>query len=235
VSIADSEEAVDKAGRDDEMSYQIAKRGKELRRDMESILLGNQAAAAGSVGVARKLGSIVAFIKTNVNSAAGSGAADTNAPAYTSVPNDTRTDDSQRTFTEDQLKDVLQQGWNSGANFKLVMVGGFNKQAVSAFEGIADRVYNLNAPKDRVAVIGAVDVYVGDFHEPLSIVPNRFMRARDALLLDNSFTSVRYLRKFKTKKLGETGDNEKRLMTVEYTLRVENEKALGGVFDLNTA
>jgi hypothetical protein len=61
------------------------------------------------------------------------------------------------------------------------------------------------------------------------------MRAPDALLLDTSFTSVRSLRKFKTKKLGETGDNEKRLMTVEYTLRVENEKALGGVFDLNTA
>lgn len=232
VIISDTEEEVDKAGRDDEMSYQIAKKGKELRRDMESIFLTNQAASAGALGTARKLGSLLAFIKTNTVFEAGTGGAD---PTYTSAPTDTRDDAATPvTFTETMVQDVCQLGYDSGAKFSILMVGAFNKRKASTFAGIADTVYNLNKPGDKVAVIGAVDVYVNDFHT-LNIVPNRFQRGRDALFLDHSLISVRYLRKFRTKKLGETGDNQKRLMTVEYTLRVENEKGLGGAFDLTVS
>ena len=47
--------AVDTAGRRDEFSYQIAKRGRELKRDIESAFLSNNAAVAGSAATARKL------------------------------------------------------------------------------------------------------------------------------------------------------------------------------------
>ena len=41
--------AVDVAGRDDELAYQIAKVGREIRRDIELTLTQNQASSAGSV------------------------------------------------------------------------------------------------------------------------------------------------------------------------------------------
>src|SRR5262244_674954 len=48
VVVSGTQEAVDKAGRKSELSYQIAKRSKELKRDMEFILTGNQASVAAA-------------------------------------------------------------------------------------------------------------------------------------------------------------------------------------------
>ena len=45
VVVSGTQETVDKAGRKSELSYQIAKRAKELKRDMEFILTGNQSSA----------------------------------------------------------------------------------------------------------------------------------------------------------------------------------------------
>jgi hypothetical protein len=80
-------------------------------------------------------------------------------------------------------------------------------------------------------IIGAADTYVSDFGN-LTIVPNRFQRGRDAFVLDWDFIQVDYLRPFKQQPLAKTGDAEKRLLIVEYGLRVKNEKALGIVADL---
>ena len=63
VIIAETMEAVDKAGRDSEISYQLAKKGSELKRDIETICLRNQAASGSGT---RRTGSLLAFIKSNV-------------------------------------------------------------------------------------------------------------------------------------------------------------------------
>ena len=42
---------VDSAGRGDELDYQVMKKSKELKRDMESTLLANKAKALGSESV----------------------------------------------------------------------------------------------------------------------------------------------------------------------------------------
>jgi hypothetical protein len=46
-----------------------------------------------------------------------------------------------------------------------------------------------------------------------------------ALFVDPAMANVAYLRPFKKTKLAKTGDSEKHLMNVEYTLVVKNEKA----------
>ena len=53
VIISMTEEAVDKAGRKSEIGYQVAKKGKSLKRDIESILLMNQARQAPSAGASQ--------------------------------------------------------------------------------------------------------------------------------------------------------------------------------------
>ena len=225
IIISDTQEVVNKAGRNSEIAYQIAKKGKELRRDMEAICLANQ--AANGVGT-RTTGSMLAFIKSNTNMG-GTGA----DPDYATLPDDTRTDGTQRAFTETLLKDVIQKCWVAGANPKMVMVGPFNKQALSGFVGIAEQRYQ--APSSgQTRIVAAADVYQSDFGE-LSIVPNRFQRDRDAFVLDPEYAELVHLRPFKQRPLAKTGDAEKRQLVVEWGLKVHQEKAHGLVADLTTS
>lgn len=233
VLISGTLEAVDKAGRRSELAYQLAKRSAEIKRDMESTMLTNQAASAGSAGVStalRKTGSLLAFLKTNTDK--GTGGAD---PVYTSSPNATRTDATAanlRTFTEAILKTVIQKVWAAGGSPKLLMVGPVNKARVSGFAGIAEIRREVTGNR-QATIIGAADVYVSDFGS-VSVVPNRFQRERDAFVLDPEYASVAFLRPFQTVELAKTGDAEKRLITVEYGLKVNTEAAHGLAADLTT-
>ena len=233
VLISGTLEAVDKAGRRSELAYQLAKRSAEIKRDMESTMLTNQAASAGSAGVStalRKTGSLLAFLKTNTDK--GTGGVD---PVYTSSPSATRTDATAanlRTFTEAILKTVIQKVWASGGSPKLLMVGPVNKARVSGFTGIAEIRREVTGNR-QATIIGAADVYVSDFGS-VSVVPNRFQRERDAFVLDPEYASVSFLRPFQTVELAKTGDAEKRLITVEYGLKVNTEAAHGLAADLTT-
>lgn len=226
-------ESVDKAGRRSELAYQLAKRSAELKRDMESIMLTNQANAQGSAGISsalRKTGALLAFLKTNTDK--GTGGAD---PSYTTTPNATRTDATaanQRTFTETILKSVIQKVWTEGGTPKVLMVGPVNKQRVSGFAGIAEIRREVTGNR-QATIIGAADVYVSDFGA-VSVVPNRFQRERDAFVLDPEYASVCYLRPFQTVELAKTGDAEKRMILVEWGLKVHTEKAHGLAADLTT-
>jgi hypothetical protein len=225
VVISATEEVVDKAGRKSELSYQLAKKGKEMKRDMETSLLANKGANAGSTSVARKTGSLLAFLKTNINKAA-SGV----APVYTSIPTDAWTDNTARAWSETILKDLVSQAWTSGAEPKTIMVGAFNKQVTSSFSGIVELTADQGKGK-QAQIIGAADTYVSDFGE-LSVVPNRFQRTSSAFVLDWDYVEIDYLRPFKQEPLAKTGDAEKRMLIVEYGLRVKNEKALAVGVDL---
>ena len=230
VIISGTLESVDKAGRRSELSYQMAKKSAELKRDMETTMLANQAAAAGSTSSARKSGALLAFLKTNTN--IGSGGGD---PSYTTVPDAARTDATTtnlRSFSETLLKDVIQQVWTEGGTPSMVMAGPVNKQNLSKMAGIAAQRYNATGAKPST-IIGAADIYVSDFGN-VTIVPNRFQRERDVFVLDTSYASVAFLRPFQTVELAKTGDAEKRMLLCEWGLKIKNEKAHGAVYDLNT-
>ncbi|MBA3678385.1 MAG: DUF5309 domain-containing protein [Sphingosinicella sp.] len=218
-------EAVDKAGRKSEMSKQLAKRSAELKRDMEAIALSNQPASGSDP---RKTAGLPAWLKTN--DVFGAGGA---SPVYTTLPNAARTDGTQAPFTEAMLKSAISLGWDEGAEPNVILAGSFNKSAFSAFLGIADQVYNLNAAKPGT-IVASADVYVSNFGT-LRVVPSRFQRARDVFLIDPEYMSIMYLRPFSTKPLAKTGDAEKRLINVEWGLKVHTEKAHAAVYDLTTA
>ena len=227
VVISGTEEKVNKAGRRSELAYQIAKKGSELKRDIEFICLNGQAAVAGNATTARQTASMQAFLKTNTSK--GTGGAD---PTYTTTPTGTRTDGTQRAFTETILKDVIEQVWTEGGTPKILMVGSFNKQAASGFAGIAaSRVAASAAP---TTIVASADIYVSDFGN-VNIVPNRFQRARDAFVIDPEYISIDYLRPMQTMEMAKTGDADKRLMLAEWGLRVHTEKAHGICADLTTA
>jgi hypothetical protein len=115
----------------------------------------------------------------------------------------------------------------------MLMVGPFNKTAASAFTGIATRYRDVPAGQ-QAQIIGAADVYVSDFGT-INIVPNRFQRDRDAFIIDPDYASLAILRPIQQMELAKTGDAEKRLMLVEYGLKVNTQAAHGIVADLTTS
>ena len=224
--VADNFSALDTAGRNDELSYQIAKRGKELRRDIEATLTANNAQVAGNSSTARETGGLGAWIATNAN--AGTGGALATGDGTTA-----RTDGTQRDLTEAMVKDVMQQAFTAGGQPSILMVGPHNKTVVSGFAGIAAQRYQ--APSDSpTTIIGAADVYLSDFGT-LNVVANRFSPERTAYLLDPEYASVCYLRPIQNVALSKTGDAEKSMVLAEFGLKVTNEAAHGVVADLNVS
>jgi len=211
------------AGRGDELDYQILKRSKELKRDMESALLANNAQVAGNDTTARELAGVPAWLATNTDF--GATGADP-----TGDGTDARTDGTQRAFLEEDLKTVLSSIWDNGGEPDTIMVGSFNKQQMSSFSGNATR--NVDAADKRL--VAAIDVYVSDFGE-LMVMPNRFMRSRDCLVLEMDMWAMATLRDFEETPLSKTGDSDRVQILSEYTLESRNEAASGGVFDLTTS
>ena len=130
--VSGTQEAVDKAGRKSELSYQIAKRAKELKRDMEFILTGNQASVVGSSSVARTTGSVEAWLTSNVSRGAGGVSGGFSAGIVGAA-----TDGTQRAYTEALLKNVIQSCWANGGDPATIIVGPKNKAIGSTFTGIA--------------------------------------------------------------------------------------------------
>lgn len=233
VIVSGTLEAVDKAGRRSELAYQLAKRSKELKRDMEAIACGNQAGSAGSSSAARTTAGFEAWLTTNTSRGSG-GANPTLSGSTSGYPNAGATDGTQRSFTETLLKAMVKSVYtNSVSQPPILMVGPANKQQVSSFTGIAVNRYQINSPKAG-AVIGAADVYVSDFGE-ISIVPNRFQRERTAFGFNPEYASIVTLRNFQQIELAKTGDSEKRELLVEWGVKIHNEAAHGVVADLNTS
>ena len=222
ICITGTQEAVDKAGRASEIAYQIAKRAKELKRDLESSLTSNNAEVTGSATAARVAGGLRSWVATNDNM----GTSGTSG----GLGNTAAGNGTQRVFTESLLKSVIKSVWNAGGNPTMIMVGPFNKQKLSGFTGNSTR---FDAGADAT-LYTSVDVYASDFGQ-LQVVPNRFSRDRDAWVLDMDYWGVAFLRDFTMHELSKTGDSEKRQLLLEATLESRNEAASGVVADLTTS
>jgi len=227
VQVSGTLEAVDKAGRKSEKAYQLAKASAEIKRDIETIITANQGQAVGtSNSTARKMGSLLSYIKTNTSK---NGTSVTGVDP-TTIGVSTRTDGSTRTFTETILKDVISKVFVSGGTPSALFVSPALKQVVSGFTGLAAQRYQVPTSGQATILAGA-DLYQSDFGV-LQIVPNRFMRTRDALVLDPEYAALAYLRPFQTNELAKAGDSDKTQILAELTLEVRNEAAHGGAFDL---
>ena len=230
VTVSGTQLAVDNAGKSDEMSHQMALISRALARDVESVLLLNQAKASGSDGSpTRSTAGLGAWIRTNV-AMASDGTNPTDA-----VGGDARNDGTQEAFTETRLKDALKQAYdNSGDQPSVIMTGSFNKQVLSGFSGRASSTQVVALPTNADEVQATVSVYIGDFGTYKSVV-NRFQRARDVWIVNPEYAKVAYLRPFEQKELSVAGDAEKRQITVEMGLQVDNEQAHALVADNTTS
>ena len=231
VGVSGTDEVVKNAGRGDELAYQMAKVGKELKRDIEYANIATEnAKVAGSSGTARESGSVGCWYGGNIPGT-GTAAANFSDGGLSADPVGTGATapagGTNRTFTESLLKAGLKKCYELGGNPKVVLLSPSHKQIASGFNGIATSIQKAEDKR----VIGAVDIYVSDFSE-VSFVPDRHQNANRVDILDMEYWGIAYLRPFQTSVLGKSGDSDKRLMLAEWTLEAKNPNSSFGIFNL---
>ena len=215
VVVSGTQQAMNPAGRKDELAYQLSLASLEIKRDMELGMTQNDVLATSP----RSSRGLRGWVVDNVNRNGGTLASYTANTGYTAG--------TQRAFTEAQVKDVLQQVFTAGGEPDMIMLPPAAKQTFSGFTGNATRFDKSEDAK----LYSSVDFYVSDFGT-LQCVPNRFMATRDVFVLTSDKLAVAYLRPFQTIELAKTGDAEQRELVVEYTLECRAPKAHGAVYDI---
>lgn len=223
VMVSGTQEKVIHAGVNSELAYQVAKAGKELKRDMELALTGkdNATAGSGNGGAARKSRGFESW--TTSNNVYGAGGSNSSGSV---------TDGTQRVLTESILKTEIKNCYDAGGDPDLLIVGSFNKQKISGFTGNSTR---MDMAEDR-KLVTTIDVYVSDFGE-VRVMADRILRSsgRSALVVESSMWATAFLRPFQTIDLAKTGDAEKRLLLTEWTLVAKNEASSATIADLTTS
>lgn len=220
-TISGTLEATVEAGRKSEIGLQTMKQGRQLKMDIETTLLLNQASTGTDP---RKMGGILSWLTSNTNR----GAAGANG-GFTSGNTTAATNGTQRTFTEVLLKAAMLSAFNSGGRPTLIVLDGTHKQIASGFTGIATQ---YNPVDGKIAtLVGAADRYVGDFGT-YTIVADRYTSNRDCLGIDPRMAKALWFRKIARDELAKTGDARNFEILGELTLEVSNEAAHFVVADL---
>ena len=232
VTISGTDDAVNNAGMGKQMAYQMAKAGKEIKRDMENALVGiEQAKVAGSASAARKSASVGTWYGGNIpgTSTAAANFATNGSPSASPAGTGATAiaGGTNRTYTETLLKAGLLKAFDLGGNPDTVLMTASHKQLASAFAGVATKYKDAS---DKVS-IGTTDIYVSDFGE-VAFVPDRFQNANRVDILQMDMWSVDFLRPFQTKDLAKTGDSDKKMMLAEWSLTAKNPNANYGIFNL---
>lgn len=227
---------VDQAGTKSELQRQIAKAGKELKRDVEATLTTNQAAVVGNDTTASRLASLNAWYTTNTDRGA-TGADPTLSSTTYGYPNAAATDGTDRALSEASLLAIIKNCYIEGGNPSIIMVGPTVKQRISQYlfgssARIATPYQDHGKSKSAASVIGSVDYYTSDFGT-LHIVPNRFQREDDVHVIDPEYWELQYLDGYKTQKMAKTSDADHRMLSVDITLCSKNEAASGIVADID--
>ena len=231
-NISGTQQAVNPAGRADELAYQLVKYGLEVKRDFEKAMCGATAYAAGASGTARVSGSLESWIATNwtTQSSATSAA----SPGFSTVGVVAPTDATLTvTVTQANVNAVIRACWTSGGNPDVLLSGPYNKVKISAFSGILTNTIQQKAGGQAV-IIAAADAYQSDFGL-LKVVPSRFNRDRTISVLDMEFWAIATLRPFHQIPLAKVGDSDQRMVLMEAGLESRNEAASGKITDLATA
>ena len=229
-------EAVDFAGRKSTQAYQLAKRAKEMKRDMEYMLLEGTVKSAGSSGAARNTAAFSTWIGTSVNSTSnvvaastGLGLTNNGSTTYPDGTSEAGTGGADTPITIALVNNVVERIWNLGGTPDTILCDSTVKGTISS-STVGGAV--VAAPrkdigsKDSITAVNAVDVLVTDFGT-FKVVPDRFIPKTQVNFIDFDLWSVDYLRPFRTETLAKSGDSVKQLLIAEYGLRAKNGNGSG--------
>jgi hypothetical protein len=220
VDISRTLDIVKKYGRKSEVAYNLMKRGKELKRDMEFTICRNQPSASTT---ARSTAGWETMISGNLVKCNAGETAPVSIRGFSAASWIAPSDGSAATFIEADLVSAIGLAWEDGGDPSVIMMSKLNKNRFNAFSGIATK-YNEVKGTSQAVVSGAADMYVSSYGNH-AVKLNRYMRDAAVFCIDPEYISVAYLDGIKKTPMAKTGDAERYLLTVEYALVVDNRDA----------
>lgn len=200
-----------------EMAYQIARRMKEAKRDLEYLIYGmDNSKVAGDESTAREMGSFSSYIVDGFEGGAA-GVAPTGNGVLGSYAAGT-----PRAFDETILTAALEKLWNrSGGNENLIAIMGSKQRGLfSKFTGADTRYVTTDDRK----LVASIDVYDGDFHT-ITATPDRFCSANNVFIQDSEYVKLAELRSMQSYDLAKVGDSVRKQIVWEVTLEMCNPDA----------
>ncbi len=244
--------AVNTAGRRDEMNFQVVKKGREIKRDMEARFQGNFASITGNTGAAGFAAGAEAYLTSNVSrGATGANGGFNSGTGLIAAA----TDGTLRVITEGMFKDVVAQTWINGGEDTTVLCGPYMKQKISSsFTGIATQFNAISGKNERVTIQGGIDIYKSDFgvhkimptrlgsygagrtrpYRPVTTV-DKDTANRSVLVISPDTWAVVALQPMKQDQLAKLGHSERRMLSTECTLECLEERANGILADVKVA
>lgn len=228
----------DVAGISNELDNQKMLKAVELRRDMEVILLDNNAYEAGSTSSARECAGLATYI-TNVDPSGFSNFSAGNGTGSLAWSLATAT---SRALGLTIMNAALVEAHKDGGKPNMLMFSprnkiNFSQVTFATGTGAVQTRYNLNGVRPA-ALIGAVDTWLSDFGS-LDVMSNVQMASDSGttngeddtiLMIDTNHVGVSYYRPMFTEDLAKTGDATKFEVLAEYTLEVDAPKAHAACF-----
>lgn len=227
VVVSRTADVAKKYGRGSEIGYLIKQAGKELKRDIEFMLLGAQASSAGGATTARATAGYRTMIG-NVRYATGTGSnSGGTQPGASSIGVwGASTDGTAVTFIEADLKAALELAWTDGGNASMIVSNTKQKQRASAFAGASafEGFSVSNGRSAQGAVIAGIDLYVSDYGSHKWVL-DRFVGQTAVLCLDPEYMGIAWFDPIAVEDLAKTGDSKKKQIVCEWAAVLQNPDA----------
>lgn len=242
-------QAMNSIGQSDDMGYHTARRLQELRRDVEATALSGQASVADDNNVtAGKSAGLGAWLNTNASFGAGG-----SAPGFQTGTKlvSAQVAGEGRGLTMTLLSTQIENVYNLGGQTSVLMsTPALTKRlAQYLFTTVyaAKPTQNVEGTGKGVAQIsqGFIDSFKTDFGFMMQIVPNRLQQTyADAVGgtvqnvvnvygIDPRFLKLGLLYGWKVEALGKIGLSDRKLLHVDWMLKVLLERAHFNIADVN--
>ncbi len=249
VSVSDRSNEVNTIGYANRLAHELMIAQKSLKRDMEAMLLSNQASvemkttSTTAVGAAAGCSNMIA---------AGNRQGVTSGGAFSGGIFSAIVPVASRGLTEKMIRDADEAAYNAGGNPSVLMstpkmIRGISEYMFTASARIATLMSDANVRKGKygnqgATAIGAVQVFTSDFGT-YELVPNQQQQNYDnggtpnvtVFLFEPRYWAVSYLQPITVKPLGATGSFERRHMTVDYTNMCLAPKSSACIMAINPA
>lgn len=219
IKVAATTDAVSRYGRAKETAYQLSKRGAELKRDLEYVLLNAQAGGKGTLNNVT-----LTSIGNSANVTANAARTMKSFQALVHADHLNKTGNSNTAMTETLLNTTMQELYDAGANPNTVMIPPGEALTFAAYA--ASTTYSTRSRDigNEKKLVNAVNVYVSPFGE-VKVVLNRFQVNTDYLFFNPSDWKLCVLRGWERVPLAKVGDSERHMLVGEYSLKHVNVKA----------
>jgi len=240
IRVSGTMETVDKVGRKSEFKYQTEKRGKEMARDLEVILLSGQlsavhgSSATGNIqALARKMGAYQAY--STVNIVAGTAAAATGSGSATGSGDGSdiavaQTGHTNALVTLADINETLRlvNGVTSVAPNKIMMSTTNKVRFSDLMTGTTNVRRNID---EKGKLKQSVDLYESDFGD-VELVHNYLMGNDAVFVYDPSTMSVNTLRPLHFRDISEDGDSLRSFMVQELTFEAKTPTGNAVILDI---